>query len=171
MLPAMDEVRIRDVPEHVVVTERRSVDQAELERWLPGAMARVAKLADDNGGVAGTTAWPYLERADRADEPVFFVVYEGNPNEGPTDVEVAAPLHAAGAVPAGAVRKPAHREAFVRLRKEQTGPLVGAAFAKVERWLGEQGLRNAGPPREVYYTDYHDAADTDDVFDVAFPVA
>ena len=120
----MDEVRIRDVPEHVVVTERRSVDQAELERWLPGAMARVAGLAGDNGGVAGTAAWPYLERTGRKDEPVFFVVYEGNP-----------------------------------------------AYEKVERWIGEQGLRIAGPPREVFYTDYFDAADTDDVFDVAFPIA
>jgi effector-binding domain-containing protein len=75
------------------------------------------------------------------------------------------------AIPHGAARRPAHREAFVRLRKEQTGPLVGAAYEKVERWIGAQGLRIAGPPREVFYTDYFDAADADDMFDVAFPLA
>jgi hypothetical protein len=41
----------------------RSVDQAELEAWLPGAMARVAERARASGGLLGTADWPFLERA------------------------------------------------------------------------------------------------------------
>jgi hypothetical protein len=64
----MVEVRLRDVPEQHVVTETRTVDQAELEAWLPGAMARVAERARAAGGLLGTAEWPFLERS--GDEPV-----------------------------------------------------------------------------------------------------
>jgi hypothetical protein len=50
----MVEIRLRDVPERHVVTETRPVDQAGLEAWLPGAMARVAERARAPGGLLGT---------------------------------------------------------------------------------------------------------------------
>jgi hypothetical protein len=43
------DVRMREVPGQVVVTEQRMVDQEALERWLPEAMARVHKAAGDMG--------------------------------------------------------------------------------------------------------------------------
>ena len=76
------DVRMREVPEQTVVTEQRMVDQKALEQWLPEAMPRVHKAAGDMA--AGTADQPYLLRDHVADEPVFIVIYEGNPNEGET---------------------------------------------------------------------------------------
>jgi hypothetical protein len=62
------DVLMRDLPEQVV-PEQRMVDQAALEAWLPGAMARVHKAA---GEVAATTAdQPHLQRGHAPAEPVF----------------------------------------------------------------------------------------------------
>jgi hypothetical protein len=161
----MVEVRLRDVPEQRVVTETRSVDQAALEAWLPGAMARVADAARQAGGPLGAAAWPFLERP--GDDPVFVVVYEGNPNEGETPVEVCA------TVPAGGDRTiPAHREAYVRVTKAQvtTGQL-GGVYEAIEKWISDNGMVVARAPRETYWTDFYTAADGDEVFDVAFPVS
>ena len=65
------DVRVREVPGQVVVTEQRMVDQEALERWLPEAMARVHKTAGDLA--AGTAEQPYLLRGHAPDEPVFIV--------------------------------------------------------------------------------------------------
>jgi hypothetical protein len=162
----MVEVRLRDVPEQHVVTETRSVDQAELEAWLPGAMARVAERARAAGGPLGTADWPFLERSGDPDEPVFVTIYEGNPNEGPTQVEVCA------TVAADVDRTiPAHREAYARVTKSDvtTGKL-GGVYEAVEKWIAANGLAVARAPRETYWTDFMSAAADDEVFDVAFPV-
>jgi hypothetical protein len=169
----MFEIRVREVPEQVVVAEERTVAQAELVEWLPGAMSRVSTAAGGLGGVAGSSSMAWLDRAGRPSEPVFIVIYGGNPNEGPVPVEVCAPVAAEdGSAGVPTRRVPAHREAYVRLTRAQTEPAtLGSAYGAVERWIGEQGLEVSAAPREVYYTDYFSAAPTDDVFDVAWPVA
>jgi hypothetical protein len=158
----MTEIRLRDVPELRLATESRSVDQAELEAWLPGAMARVAQAA---GGPLTAATQPWLGR-DTAD-PVFVVIYEGNPNDGPTPVEVSAPV-AAG----GDRTDPAHREAYARVTKGQvTSGQLGGVYEAVEKWASDQGMRITAAPRETYWTDFMSAGDDDEVFDVAFPIA
>jgi effector-binding domain-containing protein len=162
----MVEIRLRDVPEIRVVSETETVDQAGLEAWLPGAMARVAERARAAGGPLGTAAWPFVGRPADPDEPVFITVYEGNPNEGPTPIEVCATVAVGGdrAVPA-------HREAFARVTKSQvTGGELGGVYEAVEKWVVDNGLAVARAPREVYWTDFRAAANDDEVFDVAFPV-
>jgi effector-binding domain-containing protein len=167
----MFEIQVREVPELVAIAEKRSVNQAELVEWLPGAMARVAGAADGFGGVASSSQ-PWLVRGDRPTEPVFIVLYEGNPNEGPVEVEVCAPINDGRQAPAEPAmrRLPAHREAYVRLTKAETMSNIGAAYEAVGTWISGQGLEVSAAPREVYYTDYHSAAPTDPVFDVAFPI-
>jgi hypothetical protein len=162
----MVEIRLRDVPEQHVVTETRTVDQAGLEAWLPGAMALVAERARAAGGLLGTADWPFLERSGRPDEPVFVTIYEGNPNEGPTPVEVCA------TVAAGGDRIiPAHREAYARVTKSHvTSGALGGVYEAIEKWIAASGLAVARAPRETYWTDFPSAAADDDVFDVAFPV-
>ena len=86
------DVQVREVPGQVVVTGQRMVGREALELWLPDAMARVRKAAGDLA--AGTAEQPYLLRGHAADEPVFIVIYEGNPNEGETAVECCTPLRA-----------------------------------------------------------------------------
>jgi len=162
----MIKIQLRDVPEQHVVTEVRSVDQAGLEAWLPGAMARVAERARAAGGLRGTADWPFLERSDRPDEPVFITIYEGNPNEGPTPVEVCATVAAGGdrAIPA-------HREAYARVTKSHvTSGELGGVYEAIEKWIAANGLAVARAPRETYWTDFPAASADDEVFDIAFPV-
>jgi hypothetical protein len=163
----MVEVRLRDVPEQQVVMEEGTVDQAGLQAWLPGAMARVAERAAAAGGLLGTADWPFLERSGRAEEPVFVAIYEGNPNEGPTRVEVCAPVASGGERTIAA-----HREAYVRVTKSQvTSGQLGEVYETIEKWVSTNGLAVAHAPREVYWTDFMSAAGGDEVFDVAFPVS
>jgi hypothetical protein len=165
------DVRVREVPAQVVVTERRMVDQQSLQRWLPEAMARVRKAA---GSVAaGTAEQPYLLRDHAGDEPVFIVIYEGNPNVGETPVGCCTPLRADGAAPDGAATRtiPAHREAYARVLKRtaQSGA-VGDVYVAIGKWIQGRGLEIAAAPRETHWTDFHCAAADEEVFDVAFPV-
>jgi hypothetical protein len=154
------EIQIRDVPELRVATEARDVDQAQLLDWLPGAMSRVVTAP---ALTVGTQTW--VNRPPSPD-PVFVVTYEGNPNQGPTRVEVCAPV-AAG----GDQTLPAHREAFVRVTKAQvTGGELGAVYEAIEKEIGHRGLTITAAPREVYWTDFGGAAGGDEVFDGAFPV-
>jgi hypothetical protein len=155
------EIQMRDVPELHVATEARDVDQAELLDWLPGAMGRVVQAP-----ALTTETQTWVDRPPTPD-PVFVVIYQGNPNEGPTRVEVCAPVAADGDQ-----TLPAHREAFVRVTKAQvTGGHLGAVYEAIEKEIGDRGLTIAAAPREVYWTDFMGAADDDVVFDVAFPVA
>ena len=165
----MYEVKVREVPELAVVNEERTVTQAELVEWLPGAMGRTAKSAQDHGGQAETSSLPYLDRAGDPSAQVFIVLYEGNPNEGPVPVEVCAPITDAGA---DGRRIPAHREAYVRLTRAQCEPTskIGAAYEAVEQWIGTHGHEITAAPRETYFTDFFSAAADDDVFDVSFPI-
>ncbi len=165
------DVGLRDVPEQRVVTEQATVDQQALEAWLPGAMTRVHETA--GAARAQTDQQPWLLRDHVPGEPVFIVIYEGNPNDGPTSVEVCTPLAPGAADPDGAAARtiPAHREAYVRLPKNiVTSGRIGEAYLTVERWAGEHNLQIAAAPRETYWTDFTTAGDDDDVFDVAFPV-
>jgi hypothetical protein len=158
------DIRLRDVPDQHVVSEVRSVDQAALEAWLPGAMSRVAERARTAGGPLVAQDWPFLERG--TGDPVFITIYEGNPNEGETPVEVCA------TVAAGGDRTiPAHREAYARVTKSVvTSGRLGGVYEGIEKWISDNGLAVARAPRETYWTDFFRAADDDEVFDVAFPV-
>jgi hypothetical protein len=122
--------------------------------------------AREAGGLLGTADWSFLQRSGGPDEPVFITIYEGNPNEGPTPVEVCA------TVAAGGDRTiPAHREAYARVTKSQvTSGALGGVYEAIEKWVAANGLTVARAPRETYWTDFPSAAADDDVFDVAFPV-
>jgi hypothetical protein len=165
------DVLLRDVPEQVVITEQRMVDQAALERWLPGAMSRVLKAAGN--AAARTAEQPYLQRDHLPEEPVFIVIYEGNPNEGETAIECCTPLQAGVPAPADAASRaiPAHREAYVRVTKStvESGHL-GDIYIAIEKWIGSKELDIAAAPRETYWTDFYAAGRNDLVLDVAYPV-
>jgi hypothetical protein len=165
------DVHLRDVPEQVVITEERMVDQTALESWLPGAMSRVLKAAGD--AAAGTAEQPYLQRDHLPEEPVFIVIYEGNPNEGETAVECCTPLRAGVRAPADAASRaiPAHREVYVRVTKStvESGHL-GDVYLAIEQWAGNNDFDIAAAPRETYWADFYGAGGNDVVFDVAYPV-
>jgi hypothetical protein len=162
------EIRVREVPEQIVATEQRTVDIDELIRWLPGAMSRVHEST--GGQWLGAADAPYLERG--GSEPIFVVIYEGNPNEGPVAVEVCAPLRAGTTLDGVPTRTiPARREAYQRVTKGtvESGGL-GAVYVGIERWIDGHGYEISAAPRETYWTDFYTASPDDEVFDVGFPM-
>jgi DNA-binding transcriptional MerR regulator len=137
-------VRCRDVPAQPVLTRQQRILAPELSGWLNTTMA---------------------ELGHKATGPMF-VIYHGEvtqDSDGP--VEVCVPVRRSHTV------QPAHREAFVRLRKAQVAyPQILSAFDAVVAWIDARGLKVAGSPREVYFADFQAAASGDEVCDVAYPI-
>jgi DNA-binding transcriptional MerR regulator len=156
------DVRERDVPGQLVLTDRRNVRITEMKRWLPEALGRLAQAAREHGGGVGGE---------------LFVIFHGEVNEdsdGP--VEVCVPVTRPDCVPAGlATRREApHREAYVTITRAQLEfPQILSAYDAVADWISATGRSPAGPPREVYRpgVDVAAAASGDAVCDVAYPVA
>jgi DNA-binding transcriptional MerR regulator len=159
------DVRVREVPEQLVLVEQRHVDVDELPAWIGATMARLAATAREHGGVAGHP----------------FVVYYGEVNEdsdGPA--EACMPIAPSSesnvdlpdSVSTHALRfEPAHREAYVRLRKAQVAfPQILSAYDGVTQWAAANNVEITGAPREIYFVDFRSAAAADEVCDVAFPV-
>ncbi len=154
----LPDVKDRTVPEQLVITERRHVAIEQLPAWIGAAMARLMKSARGYGGQVGSP----------------FVVYYGDVNEdsdGPAEACVPIGRMQAAAVD-GAIRvEPAHREAYLRLRKAQVEfPQILSAYDGVTAWVISQGLTVTGAPREIYFTDFASAGPTDEVCDVALPI-
>jgi hypothetical protein len=154
----MFEIRERDVPAQVVLTEQRHVSIAELPIWLGESMPRLGQAAEAYGGMTGP----------------MFVVYHGEVNEdsdGP--VEVCVPIRNGQAAPAGATirREPAHREAYTRLTQAQVAfPQILSAYDAVAQWINANQKSAAGPPREVYFVDWSAIGPADEACDVAYPI-
>ncbi|WP_167414008.1 MerR family transcriptional regulator [Streptomyces carpinensis] len=156
-----------DVAEQVVITETRHTLADELPPWIEASLNRLECAARECGGVTGAP----------------FVVYHAEvsmESDGPAESCVPVADEAAARAWAEArgrswdtkVRvEPAQRLAYTRITKAQVAhPQILAAFEAVEQWMAEQGLRHAGPCREVYFADWEAAGPQDAVCDVAFPV-
>ena len=157
------DVVVRDVPDQLLLVEQRHVPVDELPGWIGAAMTRLVAAAHAHGGVDG---FP-------------FVVYYGEVNEdsdGPVEACVPIAERSDGvvsdAVATHAMRlEPAHREAYVRLRKAQVAfPQILSAYDGVARWAATKDIEIAGAPREIYFADFKSAGPGDEVCDVAFPV-
>ena len=154
----LPDVRERTVPEQLVLTERRHVAVEQLPAWIGAAMGRLMKSARRYSGAVASP----------------FVVYYGDVNEdsdGPA--EACVPIGREQAAPVdGVIRvEPAHREAYLRLRKAQVEfPQILSAYDGVTAWVTSHGLTVTGAPREVYFTDFGSAGPADEVCDVALPI-
>jgi DNA-binding transcriptional MerR regulator len=160
-------VETAEVPEQVVLTERRHVLAPELPVWIPGSLGRLEEGAREAGGVTGPPFVVYhAEVSTESDGPAEACV--------PVSDEAAARAWARArgrATGVGVRVEPARRIAYVRITKAQVAhPQILAAFEAVENWLGERGLSGDGPCREIYFADWDAAGPEDAVCDVAFPV-
>jgi DNA-binding transcriptional MerR regulator len=154
---ALDDVRERDVPEQLVLTEQRHVLAHELPPWIAAALGRLHAAAARFGGVAAPP----------------FVVYRGEVSEdGDGPGEACVPIDHAESDEVAMRREPAHREAYVRLRKAQVEyPQILSAYSGLEQWIEARGMAAVDAPREVYFVaDFAAAAPDDEVCDVAFPI-
>jgi DNA-binding transcriptional MerR regulator len=159
------DVLVRDVPEQLVLVEQRHVAVEELPAWIGTTMARLAAEARDHGGVSGHPFVVYYgEVNDDSDGPAEACMPVAPTAESSAGLPDSAPTHALRF-------EPAHREAYVRLRKAQVAfPQILSAYDGVMRWAAAHGVEITGPPREVYFVDFKSAAAADEVCDVAFPV-
>jgi DNA-binding transcriptional MerR regulator len=144
-------VREREVPEQVVLTERRHVTSAELS-WILEAAARLLTVADRYGGPAGP----------------WFVLFHSEVSEdadGPVEVCVPVRPEDAGEVTR---REPAHREAYIAVEAGHfEPPRIMSVYDAVYRYVSERGFTKSGPSREI-----HSYPDGDrHVCDVALPFA
>lgn len=156
-----------DVPERVVLTERRHTLADELPVWIPASLGRLEEGARECGGTAGAPfVVYYAEVSMESDGPAESCL--------PVADEEAARSWAArcGRGSGVGVRvEPARRLAYTRIAKAQVAhPQIVAAFEAVEVWVRERGLVVDGPCREVYFADWDAAGPEDAVCDVAFPV-
>lgn len=156
----MTNVRLREIPELLVLTEQRTITAPDIKPWLMNAMGRLHKTTAEVGG-----------RADH-----WFVVYHGQFTEDTPEiqVEVCAPIgrDKEGTANVPMRVEPAHQEAYVRLHKSEFADpaQVAQAFGTVAEWVARNGYAIADAPREVYLTDFTEAADSDEVCDIAFPI-
>jgi effector-binding domain-containing protein len=156
-----------DVPERVVLTEKRHTLADELPVWIPASLARLEDGARECGGTTGSPfVVYYAEVSMESDGPAESCV--------PVADEEAARAWAEkrGRASGIGVRvEPARRLAYARITKAQVAhPQIVAAFEAVEAWIAERGLSYDGPCREVYFADWDAAGPEDAVCDVAFPV-
>jgi len=152
-------INTRDVEEQTLLTEQRNVAIDGLTSWIAEAGGRQHSALAAHGGPIGPAV----------------IIYHGEVNEdsdGP--VEVCSPVTDALAADLGLPYRtePAHREAYVRITKAQVRfPDILSAYDAVESWAAEHGAQVTGAPREVYFADFMGAADSDEVCDVAYPIA
>jgi DNA-binding transcriptional MerR regulator len=156
-----------DVPERVVLTEKRHTLADELPVWIPASLGRLEDGARECGGTTGAPfVVYYAEVSMESDGPAESCV--------PVADEAAARVWAEkrGRASGIGVRvEPARRLAYARITKAQVAhPQIVAAFEAVEAWIAERGLSYGGPCREVYFADWDAAGPEDAVCDVAFPV-
>jgi DNA-binding transcriptional MerR regulator len=156
-----------ELPEQVVIAEKRHTLADELPAWIGSSLGRLEAASRECGGV---TAAPfvvyYSEVSMESDGPAESCV--------PVADETAARAWAAEHGRAWETRvrvDPAQRFAYTRVTKAQVAhPQLMAAFEAVEEWITAQGLEQAGPCREIYFADWDAAGPDDAVCDVAFPV-
>ncbi len=155
----MFSVEERDIPEQVVLTEQRHLTVQGLPAWFGDVLPRLHTIAAGNGGASGAA----------------FIIYHGEVNEesdGPVEVCVPIVPERAATINAATRIEPAHREAFTRITKAMVEyPQILNAYDAVESWITEHGRTIIGSPREVYFTDFMNAAPDDEACDIAFPVA
>lgn len=156
-----------DVPEQVVITEKRHTLADELPTWIGAALGRLEEAARECGGVTGVPYVAYhAEVSMESDGPAEACV--------PVADEAAARAWAErhGRARGTSVRvEPARRLAYTRITKAQVAhPQIMAAFEAVEEWMAAEGLTATGPCRELYFADWEATGPEDPVCDVAFPV-
>jgi DNA-binding transcriptional MerR regulator len=152
----MAEVETREVPDQQVLTEQRHTTVDGLTDWMGEGFGRLMQVADAAGGAAGAAFVVFHGQVDEdSDGPVELCV----PVSGPPGPGVASRI------------EPAHREAFLRIRRSQVEfPQILGAYEQVEQWIRQTGHTPAGSPREVYFNDFLAAGPDDLACDIAWPI-
>jgi DNA-binding transcriptional MerR regulator len=156
----MFEVQVRDVPARTLLSRKQNVTSGELQEFATELVIRI-----------GGACVPSLPGIDGAP----FLVYHGevdDDSDGPVEWCRPVPADQGAAIAAGfgdleLRTEAAHRLAYVRLTKSQTGPAGGLrAFRSLQQWAAAHGVEPAGPPRQVFLADPRTAAGGDPVCEI-----
>jgi effector-binding domain-containing protein len=133
------EIEVRDLPETIVATLREHVSMAVIGKAIGEGFEEVAEAVRNAG--CSITGMP------------FAVYHELDPFE--VDLEVGFPVDRildVGRVHGASL--PARRVATT----VHAGPYdeVVAAYEALSDWIDDHGLRQGGPPREVYLNEPHE---------------
>ena len=137
----------------------RHVHIDETDAFFDEAFAR---LRASGTGLPGIEGAPYL----------IFYGEVSTDSDGP--LELCRPVAAAAVEPASTVEprvEPAHDEAYIRLSQaEMAWPATMQAADQLERWVGENDRRPAGPVRQVLIADQRTARPDTLVCDLTIPL-
>ncbi len=155
----MFEVKTREVTEHKLASIQSNVFAKELPARIEESFKAIFKQIASCPGVEAIMP--------------SMVIYHSKVNED-SDGPIEACIPFTGNLePAGDIRirlEPKHHEAFTTITKAQVVfPEILQAYDAVEAWLGQNKFQPSLSCREVYFTDFMNARDTDPVCDIAFP--
>lgn len=152
------QVQERAFPAAFVATITGKVAQHEGPAFIGGSIQKIRAHLEKVGAQALEIDWT--------------ICHEGPTRDAPGIMEVCVPYtgHAVPTAEISLKHEPAHRAAFIRLRKEQARPsdLMQAHHA-AQQWLQEHGHALVMGSREVYFADWVNTQDHEDAFDLAFP--
>ncbi len=141
------------------MTLTRHVHLDETDAFFDEAFAR---LRTSGTGIPGIAGAPYL---------IFYGEVSAD-SDGP--LELCRPVSDVAVDPTGAVEprlEPAHEEAFIRLSQAEMASLATLQAAdQLERWVGENDRRPAGPVRQVLIADQRTARPDTLVCDITIPL-
>ncbi|MBX3189201.1 MAG: GyrI-like domain-containing protein [Labilithrix sp.] len=132
------EIRVKQLPAQVVVTERCHATLAELGDTMHATLAKVALSVEPAGAARGAP----------------FAVYYNEPFR-PEDIDVELGVSVTPRAKV-AETKGVHRRELAGGPVAYTvhvGPYatIGAAYEALYAWVGDHGLHRTGPPREIYF--------------------
>jgi AraC family transcriptional regulator len=131
------EVRVKEVPPEVVVTERCHTRLAELGTVMHAALAKVALSVDSAAAAQGAPFAVYYNEPFR---PEDVDVEVGLPVTPDAKVSEAKGLHRRE-LAGGSVAYTLHVGSYSS---------IGAAYAAIHAWIDAHGHKRTGPPREIY---------------------
>jgi hypothetical protein len=142
---AVPDVLVRNVPEQLVLVEQRHIPVDELPQWIGAAMARLVATAHAHGGVAGFPFVVYYGGVNEdSDGPAEACVpiADGSGSSDPPDLPDPPDAARPESIATHAMRlEPAHREAYMRLRKAQVAfPQILSAYDGGVRWASVNGI-------------------------------
>ncbi|GGJ58517.1 MerR family transcriptional regulator [Deinococcus roseus] len=153
------EVSQRQVPGAFVATITAQVYQHEAPAFISGSIQKIRTHLHSIGVQPEEIDWT--------------ICHEGPSRDARGVMEVCVPYQGVASPTAEISLKfePAHREAYIRLRKGQAGqPLdLMQAYHAGQQWLTQHDLQLVLGSREVYFADWSVVADHEEAFDLAFP--
>lgn len=149
------EIRVKEVPDHLVASVRRRVSMVTIGKETPEAFHELADAVATVGFGPGMPGVEYLGDVgpDTEWEMEIFMPVEA-PFETPEGMRVKI-------LPGGTFASTIHHGPYAE---------CGAAYDALRSWIATNERTIVGPPRELYLNDPKDVAQEDALTEILFPI-